>query len=298
MASKLMLFITAALWGFAFVAQRHAVENLDAFTFNALRFTLGAIFVRFTLYKGFRKNADIILLPGIILFVAASFQQIGIIYTSAGSAGFITGLYVIFVPLIGIFRGQKPDARVAFAILIACAGLYFINSFESLEMSMGNLLVLISAIFFAWHVQIVDRYSKRYSTGVLAFNQFGVCALLSFIVALQGRIWLHPFQTLSGSYFGGISAAMIPILYGGLISVGIAYTLQIKAQQKAEPAPAAVILCLEGVFAMLGGYLMLSESITIRSIIGAALILIAMLLVILPKKVIDRKSPVELSAQT
>jgi drug/metabolite transporter (DMT)-like permease len=296
--ANFLLLITAALWGLAFVAQRKGMESLDAFTFNAIRFALGAIFVRFALYRSFAKRADIIRLPGIVLFVAATFQQIGLIYTSAGSAGFITGLYVIFVPLIGIFRGQRLSRRVLYGILLAVLGLYLINRFESLQMSLGNLLVLISAVFFAWHVQIVDKYSKLYPTGMLAFDQFGVCALLSFIFAGFWRIFMHPFDTISAAYLQNIGIALIPILYGGLISVGIAYTLQIKAQREAEPAPAAVIMCLEGVFAMIGGYLILSENITLRSILGAAMLLIAMLLVSIPKKVIDRKCPVDLSAQT
>jgi drug/metabolite transporter (DMT)-like permease len=296
--ANFLLLITAALWGLAFVAQRKGMESLDAFTFNAIRFALGAIFVRFALYRSFAKRADIIRLPGIVLFVAATFQQIGLIYTSAGSAGFITGLYVIFVPLIGIFRGQRLSRRVLYGILLAVLGLYLINRFESLQMSLGNLLVLISAVFFAWHVQIVDKYSKLYPTGMLAFDQFGVCALLSFIFAGIWRIFMHPYDTISTTYLQNIGIALIPILYGGLISVGIAYTLQIKAQREAEPAPAAVIMCLEGVFAMIGGYLILSENITLRSILGAAMLLIAMLLVSIPKKVIDRKCPVDLSAQT
>jgi len=298
MASILLLLITAALWGFAFVAQREGTKSLDAFTFNAIRFALGALFVRIALYKSFRRGASVILLPGIVLFIAASLQQIGIIFTSAGSAGFITGLYVVFVPIIGLFRGQKVKRAVLWAILLAVLGLYLINSFESLSISMGNFLVLISAVFFAWHVQIVDRLSKIHPTGVLAFDQFAVCALLSTFMAIIWRAWNYPGAMLSPEFLHGIRSALLPILYGGVISVGIAYTLQIKAQQKATPASAAVVMCLEGVFAMLGGYLLLNESLTARSIIGAALLLLAMLLVSIQEKIIDRNKPLNFSAQT
>jgi len=284
MFSNFLLLVTAALWGFAFVAQRLGSESLDAFSFNALRFALGAIFVRFALYRSFRKASALILLPGVVLFIAASLQQIGVFYTSAGSAGFITGLYVVFVPIIGLWRGQRVTRKVIAAILLAVIGLYLINSFQSLEISLGNLLVLISAMFFAWHVQIVDKLSKIHSTGLLAFNQFAVCALLSTVSAVIWRLFMHPQDLISGMYLAGIRSAFWPILYGGLISVGIAYTLQIKAQQKADPAPAAVIMCLEGVFALLGGWLLLSESISLRMLIGAGFLLLAMLLLSVPAR--------------
>lgn len=298
MASNLLLLLTAALWGFAFVAQRKGMESLDAFTFNALRFALGAIFVRLALHKSFRNRASVLLLPGLVLFVAASLQQLGIIYTNAGSAGFVTGLYVVFVPLIGIFRGQKVNRRVSIAIVLAVAGLYLINSFQSLDVSLGNFLVLLSAVFFAWHVQIIDKFSKLHPAGVLAFDQFAVCALLSTLFAMIWRGIRHSDSWVSASYLSGIHAALIPILYGGVISVGIAYTLQITAQKKAAPAPAAVILCLEGVFALLGGFWLLNEALSARMIIGASLLLLAMLILSLPKKMIDRKRPLNFSAQT
>nr|MDK2850354.1 hypothetical protein [Candidatus Cloacimonadota bacterium] len=298
MKSSLLLLLTAALWGFAFVAQRQGMESLDAFSFNALRFALGALFVRFALYRSIRKRTGIILLPGIVLFLASSFQQIGIIFTTAGSAGFITGLYVLFVPLIGIWRGQRLQKRIILAIVVAVIGLYAINQFGDLQITMGNLLVLISALFFAWHVQIVDKYSKLYSTGLLAFDQFAVCALLSGIAAFLWRSISYPGIGLSKDFLHGISTATGPILYGGLISVGIAYTLQIKAQQKAEPAQAAVIMCLEGAFALLGGYLILSEELSLRKLVGGAMLLMATILVSVPKKVVDRKSAIDMNAQT
>lgn len=295
---NLLLLLTAALWGFAFVAQRKGMESLDAFSFNAIRFALGALFVRFALARSFKPKTEVLRLPGLILFIAATLQQIGIIYTDAGSAGFITGLYVLFVPIFGIALRKKISLKIIVPVIFAVAGLYLINSFANARVQLGNILVLISALFWAIHVLVVDKYGKLYPTAVLAFDQFGVCALLSFIMAMFWRIFMHPFATLSGTYLSNIGAAALPILYGGLISVGIAYTLQIKAQKKAEPAAAAVILCLEGVFAMLGGFLLLSESISVKKVIGALLLLIAMLIVSIPKKVIDRISTANLSART
>ena len=296
MSSKLLLLLTAALWGFAFVAQRQGMEHLDPFTFNAIRFILGALFVRFALFKSFRKKAPMLWLPGLVLFAAASLQQIGIIYTSAGSAGFITGLYVLFVPILGFFLGQKSGLRLIISVVLAVFGLYLLSSYASAEASFGNLLVLISAVFWAMQVQIVHRYSRRVPTAVLAFDQFAVCALLSTVFALGVRIFMHPKAIFSASYFTDIGKTLWPLLYGGIMSAGIAYTLQIKAQKKVEPGPAAVIMSLEGVFAMLGGYLLLKESLTLRSILGASILLAAMLLVSIPKKYVDKKSPVDLTA--
>lgn len=297
MSSKLLLLLTAALWGFAFVAQRQGMEHLDPFTFNAIRFALGAFFVRFALAKSFKKNAPLLWLPGVVLFVAASLQQIGLIYTSAGSAGFITGLYVLFVPILGFFLGQRSGFRLIISVILAVFGLYLINSFASAQVSTGNLLVLISAVFWALHVQLVHRYSKMVPTAVLAFDQFAVCALLSTLFAVFFRIFMYPRASFAAGYFSDIGHTIWPILYGGVISVGIAYSLQIKAQKKVEPAPAAVIMSLEGVFAMLGGYLLLKESLSLRSILGASMMLVAMLLVSIPKKYVDRKSPVDLTAR-
>lgn len=298
MASNLLLLLTAALWGFAFVAQSKGMESMDAFSFNAIRFALGAILVRLLLQSGYKRDRKIAWLPGIVLFIAAALQQIGIIFTTAGSAGFITGLYVLFVPLFGILRGKKTGSRLLMAIALAVPGLYLVNSTGDLQASLGNLLVLISAVFWAVHVHLVDKYSKVQSTGALAFSQFAICAILSSISAIIWRLWKHPQNVFSTSYFAGFGSALLPILYGGLISVGIAYTLQIKAQQKAEPAAAAVIMCLEGVFALVGSHLLLNEALGYRNVLGALLMLFAMILAALPKKCVDRNTGSDLSAQT
>lgn len=296
MSSKLLLLLTAALWGFAFVAQRQGMEHLDPFTFNAIRFGLGALFIRIVLFKSFKKQAPVLRLPGLVLFVAASLQQIGLIYTSAGAAGFITGLYVLFVPILGFFLGQRSGFKLIISVVLAVFGLYLLSSFVSAEVSFGNLLVLIAAVFWAVQVQMVHKYSRQVSTAVLAFDQFAVCAVLSIVFAIGLRIFMHPQAILSAAYFSNIGLAIWPLLYGGIISAGVAFTLQIKAQKKVEPGPAAVIMSLEGVFAMVGGYLLLQETLSLRSILGASMMLIAMILVNIPKKNVDRKSLVNLAA--
>lgn len=271
---------------------------MDAFSFNAIRFALGALFVRIALHKGFSKERKLIWQPGLVLFIASSLQQIGLIFTTAGAAGFITGLYVLFVPFFGLFRGQKPGSRLLAALALALPGLYLINSIGDLRASLGNLLVLISAVFWAIHVQLVDKYGKQHTIGEFAFSQFALCALLSALSAIIWRLGRHSSTAFAPSYLYGIAEGWLPILYGGLISVGIAYTLQIKAQQKIEPSTAAVILCLEGVFALIGSHLLLGERLEFRNVFGALMMLMAMILVSLPKKTIDRNRGSDLSAQT
>lgn len=279
----LLLLITAAIWGFAFVAQRMGMESLDPFSYNAIRFAMGAIFVWMVLLRKRKVGSKAPWLMGIVLFVAASFQQVGIVYTGAGSAGFITGLYVVMVPLLGVLRRQKPGRSSYLAIALAVCGLYFINRPESLQASLGNLLVLISAGFFAWHVQLVDYYTGKYDTGALAFMQFAICSVLSLASAFVWHGVEAPMYFMGSGFADGVRQAILPLLYGGLLSVGIAYTLQIKAQQRTEPTKAAIVLCSEGVFALLGGWLILGEEIGIRTLIGAVLILAAMLLSSLAK---------------
>lgn len=285
--NELLLIITAALWGFAFVAQRKGMESLDAFSFNAMRFALGAVVVRLALFRSFKGQKKIIWQLGVVLFFAAAFQQVGIIYTTAGSAGFITGLYVLFVPIFGLWRRQKLEMKTALAIALSLGGLYLINSGAALETSFGNLLVFISAIFFALHMQLVDKYSKVYPAGVLAFSQFTVASSLSVVAAILQRLILGGVGL--GEFIAASRQALIPILYGGIFSAGIAYTLQIKAQQKAAPSAAAVIMCLEGVFAMIGGALLLSEKVSLQALGGAFLLLAAMILVSFQRNMLTKK---------
>lgn len=217
-------------------------------------------------------------LLGSVLFIASTLQQTGIVYTTAGSAGFITGLYVVFVPLIGLWRRQKLSPMIIIAVLLSVAGLYLINVKQPLSASLGNLLVLISAVFWAWHVQMIDHYAKKYDAFSIAFNQFSFVALASLGSGVIYQLTVNPSYFSSGRFFLSVQQAILPILYGGLCSVGIAYTLQVIAQKKVPPAPAAIILCLEGVFALLGGWLLLQEALTPTILAGAALLLVAMLL--------------------
>ena len=274
--------LASAIWGFAFVAQRKGMEFIGPFTFNGIRFALGSLWLipflsqkrsgsvpATELQTSVKMNpvfAGILL--GIILFGGASLQQIGIIYTTAGKAGFITGLYVIIVPVFGIFL-KKPSKPITWiAAILATIGLYFLSVKGDFSISKGDLLVLLSAFFWAGHVQFIDWLVNRYQPLLLAFLQFITCSVLSLLAAFY-------FETIDLSL---IWKAVIPILYAGLLSVGMGYTLQLLGQREAHPSHAAIILSLESVFAVLGGFVLLNEFMQFREILGCSLMLCAMIL--------------------
>lgn len=264
------------------------MQSLDPLSYNAIRFALGALFI--WLVAGWRTELDkrFPFLPGVVLFIAATLQQVGVVFTSAGAAGFITGLYVVFVPILGIRKGQKLSGRIIVAVLLSLAGMLLINDASDLKLGFGNLLVLLSAVFFAIHVQMIDSFSKQHQLVSLAFAQYSVCALLSLAGFLLYSLFRSPLYPVSLVFAKNVHSAMLPILYGGIMSVGVAYSLQVKAQQKASPTTAAVILCLEGVFALIGGWMILNERLGIRQLFGSALMLSAMLICIIPYFLIDR----------
>ncbi len=273
------------IWGFAFVAQRMGMDYVGPFVFNGIRFALGALVIlpfillsNRTAHRAPRPafrvpltsnryliNGGIIL--GLTVFGGATLQQYGLVYTTAGNAGFITGLYVVFVPILGLLRKQFPHFTVWIAALLAAIGMYFLSITESLMINFGDMLVLIGALFWAAHVVIIGIMSPKVNALKLALIQYIVCAVLSIIVALA----------VESNTWEGIFQATIPILYGGILSVGIAYTLQVIAQKKAPPSHAAIILSLEAVFAAIGGWLVLDEQLGKRAIIGCGLMLLGML---------------------
>ena len=214
------------------------------------------------------------------------------LWTGAGSAGFITGLYVVFVPLIGLGRRQRLNSRHSLAIVLSLAGLALINGRPDLQASLGNLLVLTGAVFWALHVQMIDSLTKSHPSLRLAWIQYGVCAVLS----LAGSLLYRSFQNKPWEYAGiwkAIQAAGLPLLYAGIMSVGVAFTLQLHAQKRVQPQAASVILCLEGVFAMFGGWLLLDERVSSVSFLGAAMLLAAMLVSVSQERkefLIDKKA--------
>jgi drug/metabolite transporter (DMT)-like permease len=280
--SNLLLLLTAIIWGFAFVAQRAGMEFIGPFTFNTARFALGSLsLIPLLLVNQRRKFEKEKFLPlndkklmyggfaaGTVLFLGATFQQGGLVYTDAGKAGFITGFYVILVPILGLFIKQKTSLLTWLGALVAIVGLYFLSVNETFEINAGDVLVLIGAFFWAIQILVIGYYSTKVDPFRLAFSQFVVCAVLSFIAALITETIV----------LQNVLLAYLPILYAGLFSVGIAFTIQVVAQREAHPANAAIIMSLEAVFAVIGGWMILNESIPMRGLFGCWLMLIGMIL--------------------
>jgi drug/metabolite transporter (DMT)-like permease len=292
LANDALLLLTATIWGFAFVAQRVGMEHVGPFTYNAVRFALGALaLVPLIIVRGARSarlaglaapaagastsqapTRRLPLLPagllaGGVLFVGASLQQVGLLYTTAGKAGFITGLYVVLVPLSGLLWGQRAGGSAWAGAALSVVGLFLLSMTSSFTIARGDLLVLVGAFFWAAHVQVVGWLSPRVDPVRLSCIQFVVCSLLCWLGALFT-------ETVAVS---GIFSAAIPILYGGVMSVGIAYTLQVVAQRSAPPAHAAILLSLESVFAAIGGGLILGERLGARGTTGCLIMFAGML---------------------
>lgn len=277
--SSLILLLAALIWGFAFVAQKIGMKYVGPFTFNGVRFLLGALILtplinsRFDIVKSEESENLIHLLKygvagGFFLFLGSSFQQIGIIYTTAGKAGFITGLYMVFVPFIGLFLKQRIGFTKWLAVFIGFAGLYLLSVKSGFNISKGDFLVLIGSIFWAFHVQLIGHIANKFDTIKFAITQFLVNAILSLSAAFL-------FEKIEISF---ILKAYMPILYAGLLSVGIAYTLQIFGQKRSDPTVSALILETESVFSVLGGWLVLGEVLNTREALGCILMFFAIVI--------------------
>jgi drug/metabolite transporter (DMT)-like permease len=319
LGADILLLLTAGIWGFGFVAQRSGMEYIGPFAFNGIRFLLGSLsLLPLIAWKncekpkpglsGIRTPVFASFLAGTCLFIAVSLQQLGIMFTTAGNAGFITGLYVVLTPIIGIFLGRKTGPATWAGAVFTLIGLYLLSAAGSMDISdplaslnPGDIITAVSAVFWAAHVLIIDRLVRNTDPIVLSSGQFAFCSVYSLIAAFTAEPFLGSrMETLAGGLPGGlfgwkpfpglirglvsgiitgtfISNALIPILYGGLASVGIAYTLQVVAQRDAPPAHATIILCLEGCFAALGGVLLLHEPLGTWTILGFALMLTGML---------------------
>ncbi|MDR2069002.1 MAG: DMT family transporter [Spirochaetaceae bacterium] len=310
--ADLLLLLTSCIWGFGFVAQRSGMEYVGPFAFNGIRFILGSLsllpLILFRRKKGLKlkqtggSSGSLIFnsfLAGGCLFFAVTLQQGGLMFTTAGNSGFITGLYVVLVPIVGIFWGKKTGLPTWIGAGCTLSGLYFLSAAGHLEsINPGDIVTAVSAIFWALHVLLIDRLVKTTDPILLSSGQFAWCGSLSLAAALtvepffggwiqainpalysSGLFSWHSLPALiSGIGSGSISGeslrnSLVPILYGGLGSVGVAYTLQVVAQQNAPPAHATIILCLEGCFAALGGVLLLREPLGTWTFLGFCLIL-------------------------
>jgi drug/metabolite transporter (DMT)-like permease len=313
--ADILLLLTAGIWGFGFVAQRSGMEYVGPFGFNGVRFILGSLsLLPLILLK--RKAAGLnrpskdsvkkfclfSLAAGGCLFFAVILQQFGLLFTTAGNAGFITGLYVVLTPIFGIFLGKKTGPATWLGSVFTIIGLYFLCAAGDFNaINPGDIITVVSAVFWACHVLLIDRLVRDIDPVLLSSGQFAVCGILAlagaflaepYIIPLVDQInpalldtgtfaWL-PFPTLLAGLSARIitfpAGALIPILYGGLGSVGIAYTLQAVAQRDAPPAHATIILCFEGCFAALGGTLLLAEKIGRWTLLGFILMFTGMLI--------------------
>ncbi len=277
--STALLFITAIIWGFAFVAQRVGAEFVGAFTFNGIRFLLGTcslipVILIFDKEK-FNKSSFIkTLLPSILagtfLFIASTLQQYGVEITqSAGKAGFLTGLYIVLVPLVRFCFGKKTSIFTLFGAFFAVIGLFFLcMTGNVISFGMGDIVLIIGAFFWTGHILVVDKFVKDISPLKFSMMQFFVCGLFSMICAFI-------FENIELS---AVKSAGIPILYGGLMSVGVAYTCQIIGQKDADPTFASIVFSTESVFSAVGGAIILNEVMSSRGYLGCVLIFIGIVL--------------------
>jgi drug/metabolite transporter (DMT)-like permease len=289
----ILLFLAAVIWGAAFVAQAVGMEHIGPYTFNAARSLVGgvallpviAIFDRFKSPERRQEekaNRKTLLLGGIscgvALCVASNLQQVGIQYTTVGKAGFITALYIVIVPILGIFVHKKVGAKLWVSVVIAIFGLYLLCMSGSLSLGKGDLLVLLCAVAFSIHILVIDHFSPKVDGVKLSCIQFFVAGVLSLVpmLASEGVPAAHD-----------VILSWAPILYAGVLSSGVAYTLQIVGQKGVNPTVASLVLSLESVFSVLSGWLILHQSMSTRETLGCILMFAAIVLAQLP----SRKKP-------
>ena len=294
MKNNVMLLLTALIWGYAFVAQSVGMDYVGPFTFNCVRCILGSIILIPVIFlmdglkkrsgmeeeamKKARGNGRMLLTGGIccgvILAVASSFQQFGLLYTTVGKAGFITAMYIILVPLLGIFAGKKEGLRIGISVVIAVAGLYLLCMTESLRLEAGDILVLLCAVVFSFHIMVIDHFSPLVDGVKMSCIQFLTCGILCGIC-----MFLFEAPKLSM-----ILAAWKPVLYAGVMSCGVAYTLQIVGQKGMNPTVASLIMSLESVISVLAGFVLLHEVLSRRELFGCVLMFAAIILAQLPER--------------
>jgi len=276
--STLCLCFTSLIWGFAFVAQVQGVEFMGSLTYGGVRFAMGTLTLlplilifergisREELWLTVKGGA----LTGVILFVASTAQQYGIELTgSAGKSGFITGFYIVLTPLFSVFLGKKLGKLTVLGALSAFAGLYFLSAPEGFgRVGLGDGLLVLGAICWTFHIMAVDHFGSKVRPIRFSVVQFAVCSILSLI----GMAFFEQ-PTVSG-----IRAGIVPLLYGGLLSVGVAYTLQVVGQRRVEPSTAAIVYSLESLFAALGGFLILHELMGWKGYLGGGLMFVGILL--------------------
>ena len=285
----LLLFLTAVIWGTAFVAQSVGMDHIGPFTFNAIRSLVGGLaLIPAILIFGRMKSEErrreeraqrkTLLLGGVFcglaLGIASCLQQVGIQYTTVGKAGFITALYIVIVPILGLFFRKKVGPKLWVSVVIAILGLYLLCMTDGLSLGQGDLLVLLCAFAFSIHILVIDYFSPKTDGVALSCIQFFVCGILS----------LFPMFLAETPVWSAILDCWIPILYAGVLSCGVAYTLQILAQKHTDPTVASLLLSLESVFAAIAGAIILHEQLAPRELAGCVLMFAAIIIAQLPSK--------------
>lgn len=292
--SNLLLLMTAIIWGSAFIAQSKGADVIGPFTFNTVRYALAVVTLLPVIYifsrKRNRENTVDQNIPkangtktliiggiatGIALFTASSLQQYAMAFTTAAKAGFITTLYVILVPIVGIFLKKKIRPIIWFCALLAVIGLYLLSIKPgTFSISRGDFFVLLCALAFTGHILIIDYFSPKTDGVKLSCIQFAVVSIASFVAMIMTETFV----------LSEVLDAIIPLLYTGVLSSSVGYTCQIIAQKKADPVISSLILSLESVFAAIFGALILHESMSGREITGCAIMFVAIIIAQLPEK--------------
>ena len=272
--NSFLLLIAALIWGVAFVAQSTGMEHIGPFTFTFLRNVIGTVVLLpiafFSKEKSESSKILIIsaVLSGIALGIASCLQQYGMLYTSVGKAGFLTALYIIIVPIIGFFFKKKCSWLTWVAVLLAIIGVYFLCMTEEFAINKGDIYELLCAFAFSIQIMIISKYTERINAYRFACIQFFTAGLVAFFPMLLT-------ETIGWS---GVSAAMIPLLYTGVMSSGVAYTLQIIGERDLNPTVAALIMSLESCISVLAGWILINQTLSTREIVGCVIMFISIIL--------------------
>ncbi len=296
-----MLLLAALVWGVAFVAQSEGMNYVGTFTFNTCRFILGgAVLIPCIFFLHGRKDSvwqtlseeekkqqtrmGIIggICCGCILCLASCLQQFGIAQTTVGKAGFITTLYIIIVPFLGLFLKKKIGVNIWISAVIAAVGMYFLCITESFSIEAGDRLILLCSVVFSVHILVIDHFSPKADGVVISCVQFFTAGVIAGVPML---LFEHPSVS-------AILAAAVPILYAGIMSCGVGYTLQVVAQNSVDPTVASLLLSLESVFSVLAGWIILGQKLSGRELFGCALVFAAVLLVQVPTEKVFRKAEI------
>ncbi|MCI7147009.1 MAG: DMT family transporter [Candidatus Fimisoma sp.] len=292
MQSNILLLLTAIIWGSAFVAQKSGMDYVEPFTFNGIRTFIGGLVLIPVIFfmekknppeeisreEKTKKNKELLIggiCCGLALFAASSLQQFGVSYTTAGKAGFITTLYVVFVPIISVLLRKKVRPIMWLCVAMGAVGLYLLCMTDaSFRLTFGDTLVLLCAVAFAVHILTVDHFSPKMDGIKLSCIQFLTVGIVSMVCMF---IFEHPD-------IHAILDCAVPILYAGMLSCGLGYTFQVVAQKHAEPTVASLLMSLESVFAVVFGALLLHETMSMRELSGCLIIFIAVIISQLPEK--------------